>query len=165
MKIYVVAGAGQGHTELSAFDAALQNSGVANYNLLQLSSIIPPGATVIEAKKYVSHPSTYGHKLYVVKAEMRSSMVGRYIGAGIGWYQLEDGRGMFVEHEEEGRSEAEVEAKLENLIQSSLQDLCVHRGLEYCMDKARKHVLVSKVDPLPTCVLVVATFETASWKS
>ena len=42
MEIQISTGIGIGPTQLSAFDSALNNAGVANYNLLKLSSVIPP---------------------------------------------------------------------------------------------------------------------------
>ena len=48
MEINVVNGVGEGQTELSAFDAALKDSGVYNYNIMYLSSVIPAGAVVKE---------------------------------------------------------------------------------------------------------------------
>ena len=42
MKIRLSSGRGEGPTPLAAFDAALLDAGVSNYNLLPLSSVIPP---------------------------------------------------------------------------------------------------------------------------
>ena len=44
MQIHLASGVGSGPTELAAFDAALAAAGVANYNLLYLSSVIPPAS-------------------------------------------------------------------------------------------------------------------------
>ncbi len=41
---FVAAGLGTGHTDLTAFDAALLEAGVGNYNLLKVSSIVPADA-------------------------------------------------------------------------------------------------------------------------
>jgi arginine decarboxylase len=48
MKLTVAAAIGQGRTELSAFDSALVAVGAANFNLVRLSSVIPPHSTVVE---------------------------------------------------------------------------------------------------------------------
>ena len=52
---------------MAAFDAALLAANIANYNLLPLSSVIPPGCE-IEQKRPDTHPDEYGHRLYVVMA-------------------------------------------------------------------------------------------------
>src|SRR3989338_7464484 len=99
MNIHIVTGKGHGKTLLSAFDAALKDAGTYNYNLIYLSSIIPPGS-VVNVSKMQEYTEQYGHRLYVVQAEARSRESGKYIGAALGWYQLPDGRGVFVEHAE-----------------------------------------------------------------
>ena len=44
LTIHLSSGTGEGPTPLAAFDAALWHASVANYNLLCLSSVIPPNA-------------------------------------------------------------------------------------------------------------------------
>jgi arginine decarboxylase len=48
LEIQVTTGTGEGPTPLAAFDAALLDAGVANYNLILLSSVIPAGASSAE---------------------------------------------------------------------------------------------------------------------
>ena len=129
LTIQVVAGAGTGKTELSSFDSALNNLGVANYNLIPLSSIIPPQSKVVKVDRYQTPESEFGHRLYCVKAEMRSAIPGQFVGAIIGWYQYHDNRGLFVEHETVGSSKSEVENSLIELVQNSLNDLCDFRNI------------------------------------
>ena len=93
MNIPLVTGVGVGSTLLSAFDDALRACGALNYNLIPLSSVIPPASTVVPLPRYTSDPDEHGHRLYVVKAEVRSDDAGKRIGAGIGWYQWGDGHG------------------------------------------------------------------------
>ena len=44
--IRVVRGTGTAPTEMAAYDAALADCGVANYNLVTVSSVVPAGASV-----------------------------------------------------------------------------------------------------------------------
>lgn len=99
MDIPIVAGVGHGSTPLSAFDDELRACGVLNYNLIPLSSVMPPSARVHPIDRYHSSWEEHGHRLSMVKAEIRSDQPGLALGAGIGWYQWHDGRGVFVEHE------------------------------------------------------------------
>ena len=46
MHIQIGSGVGLGPTKMAAFDAALHQAGVANYNLLRLSSVIPADSHV-----------------------------------------------------------------------------------------------------------------------
>ena len=51
MRLYVAATVGQASTELAAFDAALIAAGVANFNLIRLSSVIPPACEVVRVDR------------------------------------------------------------------------------------------------------------------
>ncbi|HLA04059.1 MAG TPA: pyruvoyl-dependent arginine decarboxylase [Patescibacteria group bacterium] len=164
LKIKVVSGVGTGKTTLSAFDNALKKAGVYNYNLIRLSSIIPPKSQVTKAKKYESPQDEYGHKLYVIKAEIRSKRVGNHIASGIGWYQLEDNRGMFVEHEIEAETEVAVQSEIKSLINDSISDLCRFRGIKYKPSKVKSKIVYSPVKNKPTCVLVLAVYRSQSWE-
>lgn len=46
-KFALVSGSAEGATRLNAFDHALLDAGVGNCNLLKVSSILPPGATLV----------------------------------------------------------------------------------------------------------------------
>src|SRR3989344_3563037 len=46
MLISLTYGKGTGKTELSAFDAALWDAGIGDFNLITLSSVIPPDSRV-----------------------------------------------------------------------------------------------------------------------
>jgi arginine decarboxylase len=49
LRIQIATGTGAGPTPLGAFDAALLDAGVANYNLICLSSVIPPASAIRRA--------------------------------------------------------------------------------------------------------------------
>lgn len=163
MKIYITSGQGTGRTTLSAFDTALKNAGVYNYNLIPLSSIIPPKAKIIRKRKFHSDPEEFGHKLYVVKAEIRSQQVGKHIAAGIGWYQLDDGRGLFVEHEEIAETRLAVESEIQAKISNSLKDMCKSRGIPFKIDDIKSMTMVMKVSEGPSCVLAIAVYQSEGW--
>lgn len=164
MKIYITSAVGKGKTLLSAFDDALINAGIHNYNLLILSSVIPPKSNIVEVPKYESKPDEFGHRLYVVKAEIRSDKKGIALASGIGWYQLKDGRGFFVEHETEGASESEVRNTIEKWILLSLEDLVTNRGMKF--EKSKAHFLVTSatVSDLPTSVLTATIYKSEEWE-
>ncbi len=164
MNIYVVSGKGVGKTQLSAFDAALKDAGVHNYNLICLSSIIPPHSNIIVSERYNTPEDEYGHKLYVVRATISSGKVGESLAAGVGWYRPEgDGRGLFVEHETCGEGEETVKKKVEQDIKNSLMDLCGFRGIEF--DESRLHMLVTSatVTEQPASALVIAVYQAKGW--
>lgn len=93
--IELVWGTGEGATALSAFDAALATAGIHNYNLVELSSVIPPDATVTRTG---THEGSWpvGTVLSTVLSSARSTVAGETIAAGLGWAQASDG-GIFLE--------------------------------------------------------------------
>jgi arginine decarboxylase len=158
MHIQVSEGVGVGPTELSAFDQALVHGGVANYNLICLSSVLPPNSKVQVTSDPKKLTGEWGDRLYVVMAQMRSSQRNQQAWAGIGWIQdPATGRGLLVEHE--GYTESEVRADISN----SLVALAQNRGMEF--GEPQMHVVGTKCIDLPVCALVVAVFESASWQT
>lgn len=163
MKISIVSSVGEGSTLLSAFDSALCNAGVSNYNLLVLSSIIPPNSEIKKIRKFKTPPEEFGHKLYVVRAEMRSNEAKKHLGAGIGWYLLEDGKGLFVEHELISDSRQAAKSDLELLITNSLKDLCRNRDIPFHQENVQMQTSIAQVKDQPTCVMVIAVYQAESW--
>lgn len=162
MKIKVVSSVGTGKTLLSAFDSALKNAGVYNYNLVILSSVIPTGAKVVKAR-FTENTGRVGDRLYVVKADIRSDHSGNVIAAGLGWYSLGNGGGIFVEHEAEGFTKKGVEAEIRFKIRNSLQDLCEFRGEQFDKEKMGTSVALCKVDNEPSCALTLAVYKSEPW--
>ncbi len=165
MNIKLVKGIGHGATKLSAFDAALQDAGVSNYNLIVLSSVIPPHAVIERVEKYETPYEEWGHKLYVIKAEERSDIKGEALAAGLGCIQLEDGRGLFVEHESVGIDEEAVKEKVAADIVASLRDLCSFRNLHFDESKIDMEISSIVVEDTPTCVLTLAVYESEGWNN
>lgn len=157
MKINISSGTGVGPTQLSAFDAALVNAGVANFNLICLSSVIPPESTITVNEHPQEVSGGWGDRLYIVMAQMRTSERNREAWAGIGWMQDEEsGKGLLVEHE--GHTEEEVRVDIEN----SLQALAQNRNMKFGPVSMR--VIGKKCISLPVCALVVAVFESTAWE-
>ncbi len=157
MKINVSAGNGVGPTELSAFDHALVNAGVANFNLVYLSSVLPPGSDVEIITEVAPPKGAWGDRLYVVMAQKRTNQRNQDVWAGIGWMQdPETKKGMLVEHE--GHGEHEVRSDIEN----SLKALAKNRNMKF--GPISMHVTGKQCVSLPVCALVVAVFESEPWK-
>lgn len=160
LNVLIVSGIGAGETTLSAFDAALAEAGIHNFNLIKVSSILPRGWGVEPLDRYEAHPDEYGQRLYVVMAEVRTDRVGTTIGAGLGWYQAEDGRGLFAEHVDqvEGQGSADAEHNVASKIDKTMRDLCAIRDWPFCDDRLRRVAVSSPVADKPTCVLVAGVY-------
>jgi len=155
MRVVLTAGVGSGPTSLSAFDAALIDAGVANFNLLTLSSVIPPGTEVVVSESAAIPEGGWGDRLYVVMAEERVTTRNAEAWAGVGWVQDETGRGLFVEHH--GSSKAEVERD----INDSLRTLTANRGGGFGSHQMRLSGATCAGDA--ACALVVAAFKSEPW--
>lgn len=155
--IYVTSGTGIGQTQLAAFDTALLHAGIGNFNLIKLSSVIPPNIKIeLQSPKLQLEPEiNYGKKLYIVLSEKRESEKGREAWAGIGWVQAKDGRGLFVE--QHGAQQAEVM----RLIKETLADMTNNREEEY--GEVHYQVVGIRCEDAPVCALVAAVYEIESW--
>jgi arginine decarboxylase len=163
LTVEVVNGVGEGKTLLSAYDQALVHMGVANYNLIPLSSIIPPQTTVIKKEKYSPPPNEFGYRLYCIKADIRSETPNQAIAAGIGWYQFDDNRGLFVEHELTAETKEEAQEKIQKRITDSLNDLMDFRNVPFDPKKVFASIAVTQVIDKPAAALSVAVFQSQGW--
>ena len=148
---------GTGGTALAAFHSALVGVNLGHYNLVRLSSVLPPGTFVDATGTAPSPVGTWGDRLYCVYAEQRTTIPGEEAWAGIGWVQRlsGDGGGLMVEHE--GGSEAFVAES----ITTSLHDMVLGSEEQF---SAPDFVLNgAHCTGQPVCSLVIAPFEIASW--
>lgn len=157
LTIRVSTGSGVGSTPLSAFDAALSAAGVHNFNLVRLSSVIPPYAEVLDVDGGDQLRGSWGDRLYCVYGEQRVTERGAQAWAGIGWvFQAERERGgLFVEHE--GHSREAVQRS----ITDSLADLTASRPEQF--GPVQMRLASATCVDRPVCALVVASYETAGW--
>jgi len=159
LTIRISSGTGVGRTRLSAFDSALMAAGVGDFNLLRLSSVIPPRSNVIEVNSSQQVPGEHGDRLYCVYAAACASTPHEQAWAGVAWSRRNNGsgEGLFVEHV--GHSEAAVL----NDLRLSLADLSVRRGGDFTPAGVQTSFAVC-VD-LPVCALVIATYGRSAWSS
>ena len=156
MDIKVTYGIAEGFTKLSAFDKALFNAGIGNYNLIRLSSVIPDGSKVAVEKinwNYREH----GYKLYVVLSKSLETVSDKYAYAGLGWITQKNhiGKGFFVEHcnySEEG---------VKNKIIKSLKNFQEYRKETY--GKIYYKIVGIKCRDRPVCAVVCAVYKSESW--
>lgn len=157
LTIRVSAGSGAGQTPLSAFDAALRDAGVADFNLVRLSSVIPPDSTVVDV--HGRHQLTGGHGdlLYCVYAAAYAYAPGESAWAGVAWSldRAGTGAGLFVEHDAPSRTE------LEWALAASLDDLSARRGDMY--QSAGSVLAAATFTGAPACAVVIASYRREGW--
>lgn len=92
VKYTLVAASAEGPTRLNAFDHALLAAGIGNLNLLKVSSILPPGAQLVERLSIPPGsltPTAYGH--------ITSEDAGEYISAAVAVGLAPDSFGVIME--------------------------------------------------------------------
>lgn len=144
---------------MAAFDAALNGAGVANYNLIRLSSIVPPDSKVTALGGPITkQPGKWGDRLYHVMAEIRVDTPNVEAWAGIGWVQeRKTGRGLFVEHE--GANEKSVRRDIEDSLKAMM---ALRKNVEFgaIHMKVAGELCVHE----PVCALVIAVFQATGWR-
>ncbi|WP_375424172.1 pyruvoyl-dependent arginine decarboxylase [uncultured Friedmanniella sp.] len=150
-------GHGHGPTTLAAFDAALLSAGVADFNLLRLSSVIPPGARVEVVTPDGQIRGEHGDLLYCVYACATADRPGTHAWAGIAWALRPDGSGagLFVEHQADSRT------GLEAALSATLGAMVTSRPEAY-QESGRVLADVRCTD-LPAAAVVVASYRTVGW--
>jgi arginine decarboxylase len=140
---------------MAAFDAALVAAGVANYNLIALSSVIPPGA-ILARERHDASETDYGRRLYVVMSQMREERPGRVAHAGIGWVQdAASGRGLFVEMHDSDRQ------RLLYDIHATLDHMRAARPIGY--GPVETEIASAPCVERPVCALVAAVYACEPW--
>jgi arginine decarboxylase len=106
--IRIVWGTAHAPTAMSSYDATLADANVHNYNLVQVSSVIPDGASV-ESVGTAPDLGPAGERLTVVESQETVSE-GTAV-AGLGWACEPSGRGIF--YEASGTDSDDVETRIE----------------------------------------------------
>lgn len=153
--IAIARGVGRGPTELAAFDSALLDAGVANYNLICLSSVIPPGSR-LERRRWVTPPQDWGRRLYCVVSQARERRPGHTVHAGIGWVQdAGHGQGLFVELHDDDRE------RLDRDLRATLGSMQRQRGI--ALGPPHTEIASARCEAEPVCALVIAVYAAAPW--
>ncbi len=155
--IRVSTGWGVAPTRLAAFDSALFAAGVAGFNIVRLSSVIPSHAVVHEVTGSDQIQGAMGDVAYCVYAAAYASNPGDQAWAGLAWAvdSEQSGAGMFVEHT------ACSESVVRRDLHATIEAMSRIRGNRYQM----AGVTVSSAVCVnhPVCAVVVATYGTAGW--
>lgn len=83
-RVILTSGSSDGVNELSAFDNSLFDAGIADFNLIKVSSIVPSGIPVSNFKEGVSEVLANGLLVPAVFDMIYSNNVGEKIVSGVG---------------------------------------------------------------------------------
>ena len=82
-RLFLTKGTGKHKEKLTSFEAALRDAGIAPFNIVRVSSILPPGAKIMPRAKGLQDLSP-GEIIHAVMAESSTNEPHRLIAASIG---------------------------------------------------------------------------------
>jgi arginine decarboxylase len=82
-RIFFTKGVGRHKEKLSSFEMALRDAGVAQFNLVRVSSIFPPGCKIVSRANGLKYLKA-GEVVYIVLAQSETNEPNRLIAASIG---------------------------------------------------------------------------------
>ena len=115
-KIFLTRGVGRHKEELSSFELALRNAGIAACNLVHVSSIFPGNCKLISRTVGLKHLSP-GEVIFAVMSQNRTKEPHRLIAASVGLALPADRRqyGYLSEHHSFGQTDEEAGEYAEEL--------------------------------------------------
>ena len=133
-KVFFTKGVGKHKDKLQSFELALRNAGIAQLNLVNVSSIFPPGCKIISRDKGVQQLKP-GQITFVVMARTETNEPNRLISTSIGLAIPAEGEnyGYLSEHHSFGMTEKKAGEYAEDLAASMLASTL---GIEFDPDTA-----------------------------
>ncbi|MER3455794.1 MAG: arginine decarboxylase, pyruvoyl-dependent [candidate division GAL15 bacterium] len=117
--VTLATGAGEGSTEINAFDRALLDAGIANLNFLRVTSILPAGARLVPMRRVPE-----GTLTPAVYARITSHIPGERIAAAVAVGFSEDSYGVIMEYSHKGTAE-----NAEQIVRRLVREAFEVRGL------------------------------------
>ncbi|GAB4533836.1 MAG: arginine decarboxylase, pyruvoyl-dependent [Anaerolineales bacterium] len=120
-KMFFTRGVGVHKAKLTSFEMALRDAGIAEFNLVRVSSIFPPNCQVVTKEEGLRLLQP-GEVVFVVLAEMATNEPGRRIAASVGMARPSDSHkyGYLSEHHTFGQTEQEAADYAEDLAATML---------------------------------------------
>jgi len=133
-RVFFTKGVGKHKHELQSFELALRNAGIEKCNIVNVSSIVPPGCKIITREKGEKELEP-GQITYCVMSRNSTNEPNRLIGAAIGVAvpKEKDTYGYISEHHSHGQVAQKAGDYAEDLAASMLATTL---GLEFDIDKA-----------------------------
>lgn len=133
-KIFFTRGVGRANKKLESFEHALRNASIAQFNLVRVSSIFPPGCRVVSREEGLKELKP-GQIVYCVMADIATDEPNRLIAASIGLAVPADTEhyGYLSEHHCYGETEKRAGDFAEDMAATMLASTL---GLEFDPEKA-----------------------------
>lgn len=133
-KIFFTKGVGKHTEQLTSFELALRDAGIAQFNLVTVSSILPPEVKIITQKEGIELLKP-GQVVFIVLARMASNEPNRLLVSSVGAAIPADKKmyGYLSEHHAYGQTEEKAGDYSEDLAASMLASTL---GIEFDSEKA-----------------------------
>lgn len=131
-RMFFTRGVGRAGAKLSAFEFALRGAGIEKFNLVRVSSIVPPNIQIVQKDSALQELKP-GGITFLVMSKMESNEPNRLIAASVG-VALPRDRGTYgylSEYEAYGENDAIAGKKAEELAASMLASTL---GVEFDVD-------------------------------
>ena len=128
-QMFLTKGMGKHKEKLTSFELALRSAGIAQYNLVKVSSILPPGCRIITKERGLKLLSP-GELVFCVMSENSANEPHRLIAASIGLAvpKLKSEYGYLSEHHSFGQKEDDAGDYAESL---AAEMLATTLGVEF----------------------------------
>ncbi len=115
-RVFFTKGVGKHKEKLASFEAALRDAGIAPFNIVRVSSILPPNCKVVSRTKGLQYLSP-GEVVFCVLAECSTNEPHRLIAASIGAAIPRDKNqfGYLSEYHSYGETEPRASDRVEDL--------------------------------------------------
>jgi arginine decarboxylase len=133
-KVFFTKGVGVHKAKLASFEQALRQAGIEKYNLVNVSSILPPGCKILSKEKGISLLNP-GQIVFVVLARNATNEPKRMISAAIGLAKPAgaDEYGYLSEHHANGET-AKISGEYAEDLAATM--LATTLGIEFDIEKA-----------------------------
>ncbi len=133
-KIFLTRGVGRHREKLSSFEMALRHCGIAQFNLVRVSSIYPPGCKFVKPENGLSEMKP-GQIVHVVMSEVATNEPRRLLAASVGVAIPRDVHqfGYLSEHHSYGQTRQKAGDYAEDL---AAEMLATVMGVEFDPDKS-----------------------------
>ncbi len=133
-RVFLTKGVGRHREKLQSFEMALRNARIAQFNLVRVSSIFPPGCQVINRAEGVMRLNP-GQVIYCVLSDCATNEPHRLIAASIGLStpKNKESHGYLSEHHSHGQNERQAGVYAEDLAAEMLATIL---GVPFDADKS-----------------------------
>jgi arginine decarboxylase len=133
-QIFLTKGAGKHREKLQSFEMALRDAGIAQYNLVRVSSIFPPGCRIISRREGIAQLRP-GQVVFCVLSDNATNEPHRLLASSVGLSIPKDRQhyGYLSEHHSFGQNEKQAGDYAEDLAAEMLATIL---GVRFDFDKS-----------------------------